>query len=122
VLPTLKVDPPDVGRGSVSIGQDVKRSFAILSRDAEPVAIESLTLGYVGPEGPGGAHGGRSNVALAGVQLTTTTEAEGHKVGVELSFRAPMAPGRYQVQVRLCGQRGPDDVLVVPIHFEVTPD
>lgn len=121
VLPSLRVDPPDVGRGTVALGQQVKRMFAISDRDGEKLVIDSFSLAYVGRSQMESGRGGFTVNGLADVHLKMVPAADGHKAEVELAFAAPMNPGRYQVQAKFVGKGGPSDELIVPIFFEVSP-
>jgi hypothetical protein len=116
---SLKVEPPDVGRGTISVGQETSRTFALLSRDGELVEINGVSL--VLAEKLNRTIDGIPYVGIADSRVKLTSQAEGHKVAVEVVFKAPAAPGAYQVQARFTGKGGPDDVLVVPIYFDVEP-
>lgn len=119
VMPSFKVDPLDVGRGSVSPGADIKRGFSVLATDAGTVSIESIALAYSRKSANFSAD--RPFEGIGDLHLTTSRQAEGHKVRVDMSFRAPMGFGEYQVDAKFQGPAGPGDVLVVPIIFSVTP-
>ncbi len=119
VMPSFKSDPLDVGRGSIGPGGDVKRGFSVLANDAGKVVIESISLEYARKNANFSPD--RPFDGIGDLHITTSRQGDGHKVRVDLSFRAPMEPGEYQVDAKFQGPAGPGDVLTVPIFFSVVP-
>ena len=117
VMPSLKVEPADVGRGEISPGDLVKRQFNILSRSGDTVRIEGFSLAYGQSQSDPRLPGVRG---VRDLSVNMQTQAEGHIVHIELSFVAPDVPGQYRVDARFTGAAAPGDDLVVPIYFAVS--